>query len=1060
MLNRRVYNEIQSPNNGQPIDAEIVGRRQSPAHSTQFGLAWGLFSAGDVACVVFLIMSLYSTVALGREFHVSPTGSDDAAGAATAPFRTLSRAQEAAREAVKTAADDIVVSIAAGVYRLEAPLEFDARDSGRNGHRVAYRSASGPGKARLVGSKPLSGWQKQSGKIWKLSLPAAMVFHTMYENGRRVHKARFPNYQPHAGMPSALGRYLVSESGSPELQPGEKTGWIVYRPGDDPPITTVTQMKIAVFPWGKCDWQRYNFLVKDIDTSSRRLRFDTLGSRTEVLARARYFLEDELAFLDAPGEFYLDEAAHTLYYIPLGSGHPDDLNITAPVVKTLIRISGDSRERCVESLCFEGLTLEETDDLSPVGAWWDQGFGARDFALFWMRNTAGIEIRNCHLRNSGRSGIMMIGHNTGNFVEGCWIEGMGVNGVTLANRFPRPASKAKAADTCERNRIRNCRIHDVGQLHIYAACVNVFNASDNEIGFCELYDSARYAVTVRGNTNAQHVTPHTFTRLPPTKGNRIHHLRIYRCGHDSGDMGALHTATLNIPEGDCINSFEQITIADTQAIPSMQDIPPDGIFLDWPSKSMHQVFRHVEIVRAQGRQIRGNGQENVDSATTENVSWEPGFREELMDYANIGLTAEFPQDFGASPTPAAAPPAPGKLVASARTYDGVELSWQPPKHAFVEQPRYFVYRDGKKTAVTGKTKFTDHGLTELTDYRYEVAVADGEFAALSSRTEVCEVRTPADLTVPVVERSVIRSRANRIRVLFSKPVEHQSATQPDNYVIEPPLELRSPRLITPTCVEFDVVGLDERTAYKIAARNIVDTTSTRNSVEPNRPIPVRRDSGGVIYAMAQTADGGLLDASGNGRDARLHGAGVIDPTGGPHGDAALVLLQAQGYAEAPADLEVGAGDFTLSAWIWKAVPSNTTILSKGNGFGRPNQWSWGWEKDGVPGSISLRINNVYFATAADAVPLYRWVHVAFVRRGNTGQCYVDGRPSGDAHDMSAIGSLANDEPLRIGRRAHEANPAYFRGKIGRVSIQPVALTAEQIRREAAATPNDATKVTR
>jgi hypothetical protein len=245
--------------------------------------------------------------------------------------------------------------------------------------------------------------------------------------------------------------------------------------------------------------------------------------------------------------------------------------------------------------------------------------------------------------------------------------------------------------------------------------------------------------------------------------------------------------------------------------------------------------------------------------------------------------------------------------------------------------------------------------------------------------------------------------------------------------------------------------------------------------------------------MILTADGRLLDASGNGCDARLHGSAIVETTAGPldrekgsgvrekvretpsakrppdrsgkrclspfrdplspfadpHGGGALVLGPPGGYAEAPAEVDLGPGNFTLAAWIWKAAPGSGIILSKGNGFGDANQWSWGWEKEGVPGSISLRVNNEYFPTAADSVPLYRWVHVAFVRRGDTGQGYVDGRPSGPAHDMTRVGSLVNDRPLRIGRRAHDPNPAYFRGKIGPVQILPAAPVTT---RPATATP--------
>ena len=56
--------------------------------------------------------------------HVSPDGNDEAAGTREAPLRTLHRAQEAAREATKTATGDVVVNLAAGIYRLDRTLAF------------------------------------------------------------------------------------------------------------------------------------------------------------------------------------------------------------------------------------------------------------------------------------------------------------------------------------------------------------------------------------------------------------------------------------------------------------------------------------------------------------------------------------------------------------------------------------------------------------------------------------------------------------------------------------------------------------------------------------------------------------------------------------------------------------------------------------------------------------------------------------------------------------------------------------------------------------------------
>ncbi len=599
--------------------------------------------------VSVLALCSLASIATATEFFVSPNGDDTNPGTTQRPFQTLARAQQAVRKVDRTESDDVVVNLAAGCYRLAKPFRLTEEDSGSNTCRVVYRSQDGPGKARLLGSVPLVGWQEHHDGIWKIDLPEGMLFHTLFENGQRAHKARFPNYEHQPDFPTARGRYLVAEDGTPKRynkkgeKPPQGPGWLTYPVEDAPPAPLGSKTKLLIYTGGKCDWFRNVYNVKSIDPETRKLVFEANALPFGVGAGARFFLEDDLAFLDAPGEFHVDESSNTLYYKPIGSGHPDTLCVAAPVMTRLIEIQGKSRERCVENIRIEGLALEETDGFPTP--WWGTHYGRKDGALIWMSNTQGIEVRQCHLNNGGRNGIMLIGHNLDNLVTRCWIEHMGVNGVTLCNRFSSSDEKKATADRCLGNRIHNCRIHNIGEIHTYASCVNLFNVENNDIGHCELHDSVRYAVTLRGNTGDQYGPP-VSTNHPPCKNNRMHHLRVYRCGQDGGDMGALHCANLNNPGGGCVNTFEQITVVDCRAVPLMKDYAPDGIFLDWPKMSMDQVFRNIHIVRCQGRQIRSNRPENADSALTENVSWKDGFREELMDRENIGLTDGFPVDYG------------------------------------------------------------------------------------------------------------------------------------------------------------------------------------------------------------------------------------------------------------------------------------------------------------------------------------------------------------------------------------------------------------------------------
>ena len=999
--------------------------------------------SGTRLAALLTLSALMPLCAAGeRMIYLSPAGSDAAAGTQEAPFQTLFRAQAAVREAAATMDRDIVVNLVPGVYRLDRTLEFTEADSGRNGHRVVYRSAGGLGQARLLGSIPLAGWREHHDGIWGIDLPEEIAFNTLYENGKRAWKARFPNYEHHPDMPTARGRYLVSIDGSPTSKKGEKTGWLAYRPEDAPPLTDVTTMKMALFSVGKCDWMRSIHRVVSIEPDAHRI---TIAGRfwRGVKAQARYFLEDEMGFLDAPGEFYVDRAAHTLYYKPMGKGHPDALGIAAPVVTRLIQIKGKSRDECVENLTFQGLALEETDGF-PKG-WWGTRYGRNDGALVWMGNAKQIEIRQCHLRNSGRNGIMMIGHNIGNTVDGCWIEHMAVNGVTLSNRFPIPDKASAPRDRCEGNRVHNCRIHHIGEIHCYAGCVNAFNVSDNEVSHCELHDSVRYAVTVRGNTGAQYGPP-VCVKQPPAKGNRFHHLRVYRCGQDSGDMGALHCANLNNPGGDSVNTFEQITVADSRAIPSMHDSGPGGIFLDWPKMSMHQIFHNVHIIRSQSQQVRSNGGDNAASAQTENVSWMPGFQQELMDYGNIGVTHEFPAEYG-SRLPARKPlAAPTHTRAAATAYDAVTVEWEAPKHEAGEEPVYAVFRDGEKVGETKALRFTDHALSERTAYRYCISVRAGDFRKPSPRSQECAALTPADLLPPKLTGARAMADGRRVRAAFNETVDPATAAAPANYRFNPPLTVEAVRLLTPSCAELDVAGLNADAAYTLSVAGIRDVSAARNVADGSAGMAVGESEVVVSYPLKRIYPGRLHDASGAGADARLHGDAVVEANTGPFGGAALQLDGKTGYAEAPADLDLGDGDFTIMVWVYRM--NSGIILSKGNGFGSAHQWSLGWPRE--PGGISLRIKNIFFSTGVGSVPTGRWVHVAFVKSGTTGQAYVNGKRSGQEHDLAGLGPFVNDRPLRIGRREHAPTPAFFRGKIAGVMLLKYAIEPALIRSHATA----------
>ena len=81
--------------------------------------------------------------------YVAPGGRTAATAAATAQDTFASIAQAAPAAHQLSATSDVVVHLAAGTYRLTAPLRFTSADSGQNGHTITYAAASGDRDERL-----------------------------------------------------------------------------------------------------------------------------------------------------------------------------------------------------------------------------------------------------------------------------------------------------------------------------------------------------------------------------------------------------------------------------------------------------------------------------------------------------------------------------------------------------------------------------------------------------------------------------------------------------------------------------------------------------------------------------------------------------------------------------------------------------------------------------------------------------------------------------------------------------------------------------------------------
>ena len=112
------------------------------------------------ALAILLLLPSTCVVAAeaGIHFFVSPDGVDTQSGTQSQPFASITRAQQAVRDARVARPDEAVtVHLRPGHYTLDQTVQFTAADSGHSADRpVRYQ---GNGEVVLSGGRQISEWQ-------------------------------------------------------------------------------------------------------------------------------------------------------------------------------------------------------------------------------------------------------------------------------------------------------------------------------------------------------------------------------------------------------------------------------------------------------------------------------------------------------------------------------------------------------------------------------------------------------------------------------------------------------------------------------------------------------------------------------------------------------------------------------------------------------------------------------------------------------------------------------------------------------------------------------------